>query len=157
MMKPLNLASGWLKLTLFGLIVTIVACGAERESLFEGEHELPAHWPTSMADAIHKIDERLKRLDTDANDAQVDQELRELVEWIPEVAADEELSEEQWMPIYELCEVMREHLSDSSVRSTAIAPDFKKLQQVLENAVALLPVDQVVAEPSPEASVGDAL
>jgi hypothetical protein len=155
-MKPIKLASHLFQLTLVGLVVTLGACGAERESLFEGEHDLPSHWPSNMADAIQKIDQRMERLDKDADDALAEQELRQLVDWIPEVAADEELTEEQWMPIYELCEVMRQHLSDGSVRPAAIAPDFRKLQQLLENAVAELPAAQVVAEPSLDASTGDA-
>jgi predicted nucleic acid-binding Zn-ribbon protein len=144
------------QLSLVGLVVTLGACGAERKSLFEGEHDLPPHWPSNMADAIQKIDQRLQRLDKNADDAQAEQELRQLVDWIPEVAADEELTEEQWMPIYDLCEVMRQHLSDSSVRPAAIAPDFRKLQQLLEKAVAELPAAQVVVESRLEASAGDA-
>ena len=33
----------------------LAGCGSERESLFEEEHDLPAHWPSGLVDAVDKI------------------------------------------------------------------------------------------------------
>lgn len=131
------------------ICLLLTGCGAERESLFEEEHDLPAHWPSSLADAADKIDKRLGRLGSVASESnhateqtaidQCENELRDLVEWIPEVAADTDLSEVQWLPIYELSEVMREHLSRGDVSALNIKEDFRRLQALLVEYATLLP------------------
>ena len=131
------------------ICLLLTGCGAEKESLFEEEHDLPAHWPSSLTDAADKIDKRLGRLGSltsESNHAseqtaidQCEDELRDLVEWIPEVAADTDLSEVQWLPIYELSEVMREHLSRGDVSALDIKEDFRRLQALLVESATLLP------------------
>ncbi|QDV23198.1 hypothetical protein [Aureliella helgolandensis] len=131
------------------ICLLLTGCGVEKESLFEEEHDLPAHWPSGLVDAATKIDQRISRLAsvvgesklaTEENGSeQCESELRDLVEWIPEVAADTDLSESQWLPIYELCEVMREHLSRSDVSASDIEEDFRRLQALLVESAQLLP------------------
>ena len=131
----------WLHRFLLLAFLLISGCGAERESLFEDEHDLPAQWPSGLSDAADKIERRMNLLASgpvDSSDdageeetARCESELRDLVEWIPEVAADTDLTEEQWLPIYQLCEVMREHLSRGDVSARDIEQDFDKLQILL--------------------------
>lgn len=136
------------------VLVLVTGCGKEKETLFEEEHDLPPHWPSSLADAAERIEQRLDRLvkgsgvsESQAVQQEVDRkemeqcesELRDLVEWIPEVAADTDLTESQWLPIYEMCEVMREHLSRSDVSARDISEDFRRLQTLLIESEQLLP------------------
>ncbi len=149
------------KLGAWVLVCLLLAgCGAEKKSLFEEEHELPQHWPLNLLDAAQKIESGLQRLESDhagsigPQAADSEAELRDLVEWIPEVAADSDLKEEQWIPIYETCEVMRKHLSTGDVTVSDIAEDFRKLQQQLIESWQLLPVttasqSEVHSESSP--------
>ena len=71
-----------------------------------------------------------------------------MVEWIPEVAADTDLSEAQWVPIYEMCEVMREHLSRGDVSAFDLEEDFRKLQALLTESAQLLPTPADVTHDS---------
>ncbi|MCA9127598.1 MAG: hypothetical protein KDA51_10020 [Planctomycetales bacterium] len=126
------------------VVVGLVGCGSEKQSLYEEEHAVPEHWPSGLIDAANKLDERLLSLQaTDLQSADASEsdnrethesQLRDLVEWIPEVAADTDLSEPQWLPIYELCELMREHLSKGDVRAIDIEDDFARLQTMLREA-----------------------
>jgi hypothetical protein len=152
-------------LTAAGLLVCLLltGCGAEKESLFEEEHDLPAHWPSGLADAANKIDQRLSQLRVAMESKhasagheldQSESELRDLVEWIPEVAADTDLNETQWLLIYEMCEVMREHLSRGDVSAFGIEEDFRRLQGLLVDSERMLPssTDAPPAEDSENAS-----
>jgi hypothetical protein len=166
----------WFQRFLLLAFLLISGCGAERESLFEDEHDLPAHWPSGLSDAADKIEQRMNLLagnptnsSSESRDEDADRcesELRDLVEWIPEVAADTELTEEQWLPIYQLCEVMREHLSRGDVNAQDIEEDFDRLQALLVESAELLASSKppLVTEEldkaeldSPEPSRGDAL
>ncbi len=143
-------------------VLLLTGCGVEKDSLFEEDHEIPAHWPSSLLDAVEKIDQRLallagrtapsaakheqqdaRQLDSESCES----ELRDLVAWIPEVVADTDLTEEQWLPVYELCEVMRDHLSSSDVSAIDIEEDFRKLQVLLSQSSKLLPSGAASTEP----------
>lgn len=93
------------------VLATITGCGEEKESLHEMDHVTPAHWPGNLQDAASKISERVQRISAkigSESDLQLaETELRELIEWVPEVAADSDLSEEDWLPIYNASEELR--------------------------------------------------
>lgn len=149
-----NVTLSFTRSKLFGVwllsCLLLTGCGAEKESLFEEEHDPPAHWPSSLTDAADNIEHRLSRLESvrsesnhetgRAGPAQFESELRDLVEWIPEVAADTDLREEHWLPIYEMCEVMREHMSRGDVSALEIEEDFRKLQSLLVDSAQLIPI-----------------
>lgn len=120
-------------------MVVVVGCVAERESLHELDHQEPAHWPKSMEEAAEFIASRVQVLapHTQADDAQARQaisQLRDLVEWSPELAADTDMSEADWLPIYELSEAIRTHMQSSDVDLIEFADDFDKLCQLLRTA-----------------------
>ena len=72
------------------------------------DHFVPDHWPSSIADGVEKIERRLAALrDNDQEQLDARVELQELVSWLPEIAADTELSEADWLPIYEASEQLR--------------------------------------------------
>lgn len=136
----------------------LAGCGTEQESLYELEHELPAHWPRDLTDASQKISQRMQMLSSEPGDAQAATELRELVEWIPEIAADSELPEEHWLTIYDLCEAMRNHLYDPSIGPLDISEDFDRLRGLLEQAAAKLAIyaTALPGAPEPASHTGEA-
>ncbi|MGB7343440.1 MAG: hypothetical protein WBD20_04465 [Pirellulaceae bacterium] len=115
----------------FALVVLCqVGCGpqddAPKESHFEHDHEVAVHWPSDLADAAIKIRERLVWIDTgempeedphdnDHDDHERDpkSEIIDLVSWIPEVAADTNLSEADWSPLYHASESLMANLRAS--------------------------------------------
>ncbi len=122
------------------LVALLAGCAEEQASLHENDHELPAHWPVDMADMADQIQLRLKRLEEEAEGNAVTRaELEDLIEWAPEVAADSELSEQAWNPIYETSETLRRHFAAGDLAVGAIHEDFVRLTDLLRAAHANLP------------------
>jgi hypothetical protein len=107
--------------------IAIAGCQNSKQSLYEEiDHETPAHWPSDMADAASKIHSRLELLASQPDDSVARSELVDLVSWCAEVAADTDVSEQQWMPIYEYCEAIRKRVQ----AGVAIDSLFSELQQL---------------------------
>jgi hypothetical protein len=94
-----------------------VGCTAEEEqgqsSHFEHDHFVPDHWPESLADASNKLRERARLIGSAEDATEISRrrgELADLVGWAPEIAADTDLGEANWLPIYERCEAWRQSL-----------------------------------------------
>lgn len=119
------------------IVFCLVGCGpqddAPKASHFEHDHIVAAHWPSDLADAAVKIRERLVWIDTgeapehhaeddddhhdhddhhDEHDQKHDPvtEIFDLVSWVPEVAADTNLSEADWLPLYHAAESLMVNL-----------------------------------------------
>jgi predicted Fe-S protein YdhL (DUF1289 family) len=110
----------------------LVGCSGdpERETLFDHSHEAPEHWPRNLGDTTAKIRQRLERLDS--NDSDAASELTDLVSWTPEVAADTSMSEQQWTPIWEASEKLRQGLEKNNETW-----DSESRQQVLRLCVLI--------------------
>ncbi len=72
------------------------------------------HWPTGLADAADKIEQRVAAIEQPANATQARAELLEIIEWLPEVAADTPIREASWVPIHEACAKIESLLKDST-------------------------------------------
>lgn len=123
-----------LLLTTFSL-----GCVAEKESLHEMDHELPPHWPVNMEDAAEKIEQRLSQIEVKESPETTREELSDLIEWAPEIAADTDLPELEWIPIYELSETLRRHLSAGDVSLDECLDDLKRFVALLRESQAMLP------------------
>ncbi|WP_147868603.1 hypothetical protein [Stieleria maiorica] len=88
---------------LVAITTTLAGCtsdDAPKASHFEHDHEVAAHWPDGLADAVAKIQHRLDGADSDPAEIQRQRDqLADIVNWIPEIAADTDLSEQAWIPI----------------------------------------------------------
>jgi len=85
-----------------------------KKTLFDDDHDLPDHWPADLADLQTKIDVRSKTLSAEEAGQATENawsELRDLVDWAPEIAADSDLSESEWLPIHERSESLRGKLA----------------------------------------------
>jgi hypothetical protein len=116
------------------ICLSAIGCGSEQEHLFEEEHERPAHWPSGPADAAQKIRERLDGYLTNPKDDQYREQLLDLVEWAPEIAAETDLAESDWNPIHGISEAIRQHLNQSDVTIGDVQQDFIRLAALLERA-----------------------
>ncbi len=88
-------------------LLCLSGCEDAQHSLHEIDHEVPAHWPTSLADNADKIASRIESIPSSSNANILIAELEDLVEWSPEIAADTDLTESQWEPIFAASENLR--------------------------------------------------
>lgn len=99
MRLPLSVITGAL------LLWVIPGCGQSSADSADDDHHLehfvPHHKPANFADAVAEIDFRTRHLSEHAghghaHEAEEFQELVEIVDWIPELAADSDLNEPEW-------------------------------------------------------------
>ena len=92
------IAIGW-------TIGSLVGCIEGRSSNHELEHAVPAHWPTSLADAADKIEARINAVEAPtAETAPSRIEIVEILSWVPEVAADCDMREPEWNTVHAACQ-----------------------------------------------------
>ncbi len=113
-------------LSMLMLLTTLVGCGDEQESLYEHDHFVPAHWPTDLQRASRLIVERVPRA---MEDETARKELLDLMSWVPEIAADTELAESDWNPIFSQCEQLRRRLLRGY--DTALGTELQQLAETL--------------------------
>ncbi|MEE2938572.1 MAG: hypothetical protein VYA84_21505 [Planctomycetota bacterium] len=80
------------------LVVGCVHDGDSKTSHFEHDHEVAPHWPSDLADAADKLRRRLNAPVSEQS-KQVAKEIADIVSWLPEIAADTNLSEQDWIPL----------------------------------------------------------
>lgn len=112
---------------------------AEHATYEDHEHETPAHKPISFPDGVAELINRHAALKSPAIGTTPDrhrrrfQELREIIGWLPAMAADSDLSEAEWLPI-----------EASLARIDAV---YRKLQSHVDQAEIELPASELdVAE-----------
>ncbi len=98
-------------------------CGGDAESSkrshFEHDHDVAEHWPRDLVDTANKIRQRLDRLETDSSDVvHLSEQIVDLISWVPEIAADTDLPEERWLPIYHASETLTANLRSAGNRIT---------------------------------------
>lgn len=120
-----------------------LGCPSERESLHELDHQQPAHWPKGLRAAARGIEQRTDNLQSGAADPQTLEELIDLVEWVPEIAADTDLSEQRWQPIYDLSERLRGQLRKANFDISSSESELRQLVQLLRAAHQELPPDEI--------------
>ncbi len=127
---------------LFPLVLLIlVGCSvqdaAPKTSLFEDDHAVPLHWPTDVADISVKLRERLSA--PEAN-AQLLAEIEDLVAWTAEVAADTNLPEADWLPLYQATESMTANLrSAKGVMTPQNKTQLEALCKLIDEAARKIP------------------
>ncbi|TWT84563.1 hypothetical protein CA13_60430 [Planctomycetes bacterium CA13] len=131
--------TGWMPILLF--LIVLVGCGGQgatpKTSLFEDDHAVAAHWPSDLADVAVKLRERLS--DSDANPQSL-AEIKDLVSWTAEVAADTNLSEADWLPLYKASESL---MTDLRAAKDGLSSDdrsqIEALCQLIVDAAPKIP------------------
>lgn len=106
-----------------GIAISLFAfgCNGEKKSLYgDLDHVVPNHWPSDVTQAGQMMKQRLEKVKLNGQDLQTEAELLDLISWAPEIAADTDLGEEHWQPIYDLSESLhRKFLAGQDTQSTA--------------------------------------
>ncbi len=139
-------------------LLALAGCGQGKASLHEDDHEMPAHWPNSLADAAEKIESHFQELQAHPSQAldgnTVFEQFRDLIEWAPNIAGDDDLSEQDWNPIYYSSEKIRTGLS-SSFDAAKLQPSVQELCTLLrqshEKVIAIQKANAVVDDDLPAA------
>ena len=122
--------------------------GGPRASLYEVRHVQPDHWPADLDDLAKKLRARIAALDENPAQGTASRELTDLVGWAAEVAADTDLTEAQWLPIYEKTETLRRGLRSSRYAWTESNLErAAELAERVERAAGQLPGGGTVAWP----------
>ena len=69
------------------------------------EHHIPEHKPKTYTATIKELDTRMRRLLNDGqeeNSQNKRQQLAEIIDWVPEMAADSELKHKDWQEVKKL-------------------------------------------------------
>lgn len=138
-MKPGSMGSDWCgwgraaRIGLCGMLLWIAGCSGEQASLHEHDHHIPAHWPSGVADAAEKIRQRVELVPA-SGESEARHELEELVSWVPEIAADSPLPEEDWNGIYQLCEQLRPELTAGGPLDEGSLARIRQLCELLDAA-----------------------
>jgi len=138
-------------------VVLLVGCQGEGDSskktLFDDEHELAAHWPEGLADLRLKLQTRLEQLVAQperSEDSQLYAELVDLVAWTPEIAADTDLTESQWLPIRNAAEAIRKSVQGAGWTDSTkdqVAELCKLLEQAEQQLAGLKQSPEAAVEP----------
>lgn len=155
MRRPELTRSTRLRLLTLLATLTLVGCGSltdsGKTSHHEVDHSLPDHWPHSLHDLAAQIRDRARRLTDGEGDDPMEAELSDLVGWTSQVAADTDLSEREWLPIYHTSESVLGNLRGSRGRWTeALLDQVIRLADLIESAAETL--DSVVAGDEPTRS-----
>lgn len=121
MMSHPTFARQLVSLVIISVVLTGCFGGPETDHHEPVEHFVPDHWPADLLDAAAKIAERASvlagqstesRTDGSGSDRRpmIEQELRDVVGWVPEIAADTPLTEAQWMVVHEASEATSDRL-----------------------------------------------
>jgi predicted transcriptional regulator YheO len=133
------MTTGWKTIQLL-VLASFMGCSTNSEpkmSLFEHDHEVAAHWPSDLSDVAVKLRERLSS--EDANE-QIMLEIEELVSWTAEVAADTNLSESDWLPLYHATESLTANMRSS--KGTLTDENRKQLEllcQLVDDTAGKIP------------------
>lgn len=103
---------------------TSEATGHEHDPFHDHDHHTPAHKPANLRAAIATLRERYDRLaelSPESHAAEHErEELVDIVRWLPEIAGDSDMPEEQWNVVDRVsAELLRQSESASSYSTTA--------------------------------------
>lgn len=118
-----------------------IGCGGQNEapktSLFEHDHHVASHWPSDLADVAVKIRERLSASTFGQTERA---EIEDLVSWTAEVAADTNLPEADWIPIYHATESLTANLqSMGPTLSDQNRSQLESLCELIDQSVTKIP------------------
>lgn len=144
---------GWkrtLCIVIAGVLVAQLGCSKPAEDDGRLEHIVPAHKPPTFAAAIPELARRHAALTAvaadDATASRELTELREIVNWLPGLAAATDLKKDDWDTVSRLS-VQLDGLLQSEPRSAAwkaSTPEFQKvLEQLQQLTLKLSPADLV--------------
>jgi len=146
------------------LLISLGAVGCGNQPA-DGEHEqvehfVPLHWPSDLLDAAEKITVRTSRLSGQSSPAESqmtpaaaddENQLRDIVGWVPEIAAGTDLTEQQWNPVYQASETLSKRLVKMQrPLDDATLGAIDEYCKMLAATASLLPAEEVEEKSSSE-------
>ena len=124
---------------LVGLLVATgwvcTGCSKETNKSVTQDLENPSHMPTSLGDLCGKMKARLRKIKNGQSSERIESELTDLVSWTPEFAADTNIGETVWIPIYESSERVRSLIEEQiSPWDDSLITSINQLYQLSEDA-----------------------
>lgn len=123
-------------LLLVMVLATVAGCSGEHEEEHL-EHFVPAHKPANLTSAVHELERRIPLVcgNSASPSATEQQELIDIVLWIPEFAADSDLRKADWEKAAAISAAMQTTLTPSLAPSTTQS-DRQKIQEQLTPLVS---------------------
>ena len=135
--------------TLALLLLTglLAGCGEgenQKTSHFEHDHEMPDHWPNDLADSALKIRDRLRMYQHFPDlRPEMTSQIIDIVSWVPEIAADTDLTEADWIPIDQQVQSLSQRLAQQEIMDNDNQQLAKQLCDLIEQSAALLKEDAI--------------
>lgn len=137
------------------LLLACSGCNThEQDGDHQLEHHIPAHKPASFAEAVSELRSRGLAMQGDQATDEENHELLDIINWLPELAADSDLNRSQW-----------EQVRDSVAELRTIATDFNdkshpRWNELIRELDALIPDSdlwkkQKAAQNDSESTSGD--
>ncbi len=124
MMRSSLLSSLW-------VMLLVVGCAPDgstpKTSLFEEDHAVAAHWPSGLQDVAVKLRERMTPGDVTSTSIA---EVKGIVGWTAEIAADTNMTEQDWIPIYHAAESLSANLRQVDAEFTEA--DRRQIESLCE-------------------------
>ena len=130
----------------FLLLTSLSGCGtSEHADAHDDHHHLehfvPHHKPANFAEAVDEIEHRAEHLSEHAghghdDEAEEFQELVDIINWIPELAADSDLNEADWNKANSAAKTLTANLVTQ--RPANEAPDLEKLPSIIATELQTL-------------------
>lgn len=115
------------------LLMCLVGCGGSATAHHDEEedHHIPPHRPKDLAAAVVQLEERptalLKAIETkDSQGATLFSELRDIVRWVPEIAADSDMPKQPWDEVHAAALKMEELLPQDLAGVSELKPGSSK-------------------------------
>jgi len=116
-------------------ISALSGCASPSEEDAHAEHVIPAHKP---ADFISAVDDLASRIDARAMNEQSVQELRDIIGWLPELAAQTDLVKAEWDQVHEISMTLSRITWESAdVNRDTVDGDLRRLRQLADRAIAV--------------------
>ena len=109
---------------MMGLLLVFFGCGHDEEQDHHLEHLIPAHKPQSFAEAVEELSSRGATVFTGQGSEDAHHELLDIIDWLPELAADSDLKRTQW-----------EQVRDTGFELREIATNLSEESQLQWNAL----------------------
>jgi len=124
------------------LCSSLLGCSTEvtqKKSHYDHDHEIPDHWPRDLSDASLKIRDRVRFCDlAPRSEGEMIVQLTELVSWVPEIAADTDLSEQAWIVIDYRVQTVQPIISGADHLTSECREQLENLCVLIDESVAEL-------------------
>jgi hypothetical protein len=138
--------------------LTVSGCGSSAESHEDEHHEhehehlehfVPAHKPKDFAELVDQLALRFPQLESTSPGAGHDaarKELADIIDWIPELAADSELRKADFETAVATVTGFANALKETATATKAASVDPPVFESLIEELRQLVPKSQVQAE-----------